>query len=56
MYPDVGDEAFVDAAMSLARAEGTDPTARATLLNGTDTLVRKLRARGELGEPRSPQV
>jgi aminopeptidase N len=49
MYPDVGDEAFVDAAMSLARAEGTDPTARATLLNGTDTLVRKLRARGELG-------
>ena len=48
MYPDVGDQAFLDAATSLAHADGTNPTIRAALLNGTDTLVRRLRARGEL--------
>jgi aminopeptidase N len=49
MYPDVGDQAFLDAAMSVARADGTAPIARNALLNGTDTLRRRLRARGELG-------
>ena len=48
MYPDLGDQAFLDAATSLAHADGTNPTIRSALLNGTDTLVRKLRARGEL--------
>jgi aminopeptidase N len=48
MYPDVGDRAYLDAAMALARADDTDPTARSALLNGTDTLTRRLRARGEL--------
>ena len=32
----------------MARADGTDPTVRAALLGGVDTLVRELRARGEL--------
>jgi aminopeptidase N len=49
MYPDVGDQAYLDAAMAVARADDTDPTARSALLNGTDTLTRRLRARGELG-------
>ncbi len=48
MYPDLGDQAFLDAATSLAHADGTNPTIRSALLNGTDTLVRRLRARGEL--------
>jgi aminopeptidase N len=48
MFPDVGDRAFLDAANELARADGTDPTVRATLLSGCDVLARKLRARGEL--------
>ena len=49
MFPDVGDQAFIDAAREMAHAEGCDPTVRGALLNGTDGLVRKLRARGELG-------
>ncbi len=49
MFPDVGDQEFLDEAAALARAEGTDPMVRAALLAGSDTLVRKLRARGELG-------
>ena len=48
MYPDVGDQAFLDAALAMAHADGTDPTVRSGLLAGSDTLVRRLRARGEL--------
>jgi aminopeptidase N len=48
MFPLVGDQAFVDAALSMARSEGVDPTIKASLLGGCDTLVRQLRARGEL--------
>jgi aminopeptidase N len=48
MFPDVGDQTFLDAAQAMARADGTDPTIRAALLSGCDTLVRQLRARGEL--------
>ena len=48
MFPSVGDQEFLDAATAMARAEGTDPTVRAALLGGCDTLVRELRARGEL--------
>jgi aminopeptidase N len=48
MFPLVGDQAFVDAALEMARSEGVDPTIRAALLGGSDTLVRQLRARGEL--------
>jgi aminopeptidase N len=48
MFPDVGDQAFIDAALEMARADGCDPTVRGALLNGTDGLVRKLRARGDL--------
>ena len=48
MFPDLGDQAFLDAALSLAHADGTDPTVRGALLDGTDNLVRRLRARGEL--------
>ena len=48
MFPEVGDQAFIDAALSLAHADGTDPTVRGALLTGADGLVRKLRARGEL--------
>ncbi len=48
MFPDVGDQTFLDAALAMAHAEGTDPTVRSGLLAGSDTLVRRLRARGEL--------
>ena len=48
MFPDVGDQAFLDAAAAMARAGGTDPTVRSGLLAGSDNLVRRLRARGEL--------
>ena len=48
MFPDVGDQAFLDAALAMAHAEGTDPTVRGGLLAGSDNLVRRLRARGEL--------
>jgi aminopeptidase N len=48
MFPMVGDQRFLDDATALAKEPGTDPTVRAALLGGVDTLVRKLRARGEL--------
>ena len=48
MFPDVGDQAFLDAALAMAHADGTDPTVRSGLLGGSDNLVRRLRARGEL--------
>jgi aminopeptidase N len=48
MFPDVGDEGFLEAATEMARIEDTDPIVRASLLSGSDTLIRKLRARGEL--------
>ena len=48
MFPDVGDQGFLEAATTMARTDGTDPIIRAALLSGSDTLVRKLRARGEL--------
>ena len=48
MFPSVGDQEFLDAATAMARVPSTDPTVRAALLGGCDTLVRQLRARGEL--------
>jgi hypothetical protein len=33
---------------AMAHADGTDPTVRGGLLAGSDNLVRRLRARGEL--------
>ena len=48
MFPDVGTQEFVDRAQEMARSDGVDPTVRAALLGGCDTLVRELRARGEL--------
>jgi aminopeptidase N len=48
MFPDVGDQAFLDAAAAMGHADGTDPTVRSALLAGSDTLTRRLRARGEL--------
>ena len=48
MFPGVGDQEFLDVATAMARADETDPTVRAALLSGCDTLVRQLRARGEL--------
>jgi aminopeptidase N len=48
MFPEVGTPDFLTRAQEMARTEGTDPTVRAALLGGVDTLVRELRARGEL--------
>jgi aminopeptidase N len=48
MFPKVGTQDFVDRALTMARSPGVDPTVRAALLGGVDTLVRQLRARGEL--------
>jgi aminopeptidase N len=48
MFPEVGTQDFLDQALAMARADGTDPMIRAALLGGVDTLVRELRARGEL--------
>ncbi|MGZ4450122.1 MAG: aminopeptidase N [Nocardioides sp.] len=45
-FPTTGDQAFVDRAREIAADPSTDPTVRNTLLTGTDTLVRVLRARG----------
>ncbi|GAB3769724.1 aminopeptidase N [Nocardioides ginsengisegetis] len=46
MFPTTGDQEFLDRARKIATDEGVDPTVRATLLTGTDTLARVLRARG----------
>ena len=48
MFPEVGTPDFLEQAQAMARAEGTDPTVRAALLGGVDTLQGELRARGEL--------
>ena len=48
MFPEVGTQDFLDKALAMARTDGTDPTIRAALLGCVDTLVRELRARGEL--------
>jgi aminopeptidase N len=48
MFPRIGTQQFLDQASAMARADGTDPTIRAALLGGVDTLARQLRARGEL--------
>jgi aminopeptidase N len=49
MFPDVGNQAFLDRAQAMAAEPGVDPTVRSALLGGSDSLVRQLRARGELG-------
>ncbi len=46
MFPTTGDQAFVDRAAAIAGAQGVNPSLRATLLTGTDTLTRMIRARG----------
>ena len=51
MFPAVGDQAFLDDCGAGARGRHR-PVGPAALLAGCDTLVRKLRSRGELG--RSP--
>ncbi len=48
MFPEVGDQRFLDQATAMARQPETDPTIRAALLGGVDSLTRQLRARGEL--------
>ena len=45
-FPSVGDQAFLDRGRAMAAEPGQDPTVRTTLLKGTDTLARMLRARG----------
>jgi aminopeptidase N len=45
MFPQVADEAFVERAQGMASDPGCDPTVRAALLIGTDTLSRMERAR-----------
>jgi aminopeptidase N len=45
-FPTTGDEAFLEQAREVALAPDQNPTVRATLLNGADTLERVLRARG----------
>jgi aminopeptidase N len=46
MFPQVGDEAFVQRAQGMASDPECDPTVRAALLIGTDTLARMERSRG----------
>ena len=46
MMPTTADEAFLDRAREMAGRPGQDPTVRAALLTGSDTLSRVLRARG----------
>jgi hypothetical protein len=46
MMPVVGDEAFLERARELAARPDQNPTVRATLLTGVDTLDRMQRARG----------
>jgi hypothetical protein len=46
MFPyAVADAAFVERATAAANRPGVNPTVRTTLLNGTDTATRMLRAR-----------
>jgi aminopeptidase N len=45
MFPSVADDAFVDRARAMAAEPDCDPTVRAVLLVGTDTLSRMQRAR-----------
>jgi aminopeptidase N len=45
MFPQVGDDAFVERAQDMAADPGCDPTVRAALLIGTDTLARMERSR-----------
>ena len=46
MFPTTGDQEFLERATAIAAEEGVNPTLRATLLAGTDTLTRVIRARG----------
>ena len=46
MFPTTGDREFLERATAIAAEEGVNPTLRATLLTGTDTLTRVIRARG----------
>ncbi len=48
LFPDVGDQAFLDRARAAAEAPTTQPTVRTALLTGSDRLARRLRARGVL--------
>jgi len=45
MFPQVADEEFVARAQDMASGPECDPTVRAALLIGTDTLSRMERAR-----------
>ena len=45
MFPQVGDDAFVERAQGMAADPSCDPTVRAALLIGTDTLARMERSR-----------
>ena len=46
MFPTVGDAAFLERARRVAAEPNQNPTVRTTVLTGTDTLERMLRARG----------
>jgi hypothetical protein len=46
MFPQVADEDFLARATAVATEPGCDPTVRAALLIGADTLTRMNRARG----------
>ena len=45
MFPQVADEAFLERAQGMAESSGCDPTVRAAILIGIDTLSRRERAR-----------
>jgi aminopeptidase N len=45
MFPQVGDDRFLSRATDMASETDCDPTVRAALLIGTDTLTRRERAR-----------
>ena len=45
MFPQVADDAFIERAQDMAATPECDPTVRAALLIGTDTLSRMERAR-----------
>jgi aminopeptidase N len=47
MYPNVGDQEFLDRAEAMVADPATDATVRSALSGGGDTLRRMLRARGE---------